>query len=106
MSHTVPSGAGTAEWIAAVPTFGTGNSFISPVVGIEPRDLVGAAVVGHPEIAVLVRMRAPRHAVGAGRLVFHVDDLERLVAELAHGVLVARRSRPAIAAASESSPKT
>src|SRR5712671_5323284 len=33
VSHTLPSGAGTAEWMAAVPTLGTGNSLISAVVG-------------------------------------------------------------------------
>ena len=33
VSHTVPSGAGMAEWIAAVPRCGTGYSFISPVFG-------------------------------------------------------------------------
>src|SRR5215471_16346721 len=35
VSHTLPSGAGTAEWIAAVPKFGTGYSFISPVTGLR-----------------------------------------------------------------------
>jgi hypothetical protein len=33
VSHTEPSSAGTAEWIAAVPTFGTGNSSTTPVAG-------------------------------------------------------------------------
>src|SRR3981081_4534553 len=35
VSHTLPSGAGTAEWMAAVPTLGTGNSLISPVSGLS-----------------------------------------------------------------------
>src|SRR5215831_9380869 len=35
VSHTLPSGCGTAEWIAAVPMLGTGYSFISPVTGLR-----------------------------------------------------------------------
>src|SRR5271154_2754089 len=33
VSHTLPSGAGTAEWIAAVPRLGTGYSVTTPVTG-------------------------------------------------------------------------
>src|SRR5256885_9824808 len=35
VSHTEPSGCGTAEWIAAVPTWDAGYSFISPVAGLS-----------------------------------------------------------------------
>src|SRR5258708_8073386 len=35
VSHTLPSGCGTAEWIAAVPMLGTGDSLISPVTGLR-----------------------------------------------------------------------
>src|SRR5258708_19486838 len=35
VSHTLPSGCGTAEWIAAVPMLGTGYSVISPVTGLR-----------------------------------------------------------------------
>ena len=66
---------------------------------IEPRDLVGAPVIRNPEAAVLVGMRAPGHAVGARQLVFHVDDLHRLVAERPHRVLVVAAARPATSAA-------
>src|SRR5882757_8754897 len=34
-SQTEPSAVGTAEWISAGPRFGTGNSFISLVVGLN-----------------------------------------------------------------------
>ena len=35
VSHTEPSGAGTAEWISAGPGFGTRNSLISPLAGLK-----------------------------------------------------------------------
>jgi hypothetical protein len=33
VSQTLPSSAGTAEWIAAVPRLGTGYSVTTPVTG-------------------------------------------------------------------------
>ena len=35
VSHTEPSGAGTAEWISAGPGCGTRNSLISPLAGLK-----------------------------------------------------------------------
>ena len=54
-------------------------------------DLVGGAVIGNPERAVLVGMRAPRHPVRPGQIVLDIDDLHRLIAERPHLALVLRQ---------------
>ena len=62
-------------------------------LGIEPADHVGVAVIGDPVFPLLVGEGAPRHAVGAGHVVFDIDDLERLVAQrrLLHLVILRHR---------------
>ena len=68
-NQTEPSGAGYAEWTAAVPMLGTGKSSILAVFGSSLVILFAIPKLGDPEVAVLVRGRAERHAAGAGHVI-------------------------------------
>ena len=48
---------------------------------IDARDLVRIAEVRNPNEAVLVRSSAEGHAARTGHVVFHVHDIERVLAD-------------------------
>src|SRR3954463_1311200 len=65
-SQTEPSGAGTAEWISAGPKFGTGNSFISAVVGLNRLTLLAWPYSGVQKFPSLSGLAVHGNRVGPG----------------------------------------